>query len=125
MKDFYTQWKKEEQMPFSGWDFSYLKDRKTEELPPWDYISLAKELIKKWVNFFFDYNCGKCVPCREGLYRLREMLQKNEIDMVLLRSVLRAMRDTSFCPLGKSVYLPIDSMLESVKVNYKNKRDSK
>ncbi|MFA6146206.1 MAG: class I SAM-dependent methyltransferase [Patescibacteria group bacterium] len=47
MKDFYTQWKNEEQMPFSGWDFSYLKDRKTEELPPWDYISLAKELIKK------------------------------------------------------------------------------
>jgi len=47
MNDLYTQWKKEEQMPFSGWDFSYLKDRKTEELPPWDYISLAKELIKK------------------------------------------------------------------------------
>lgn len=85
----------------------------------------TKEVIKKWVNFFFDYNCGKCVPCREGLYRLKEMLQKNEIDMVLLRSVLRTMRDTSFCPLGKSVYLPIDSMLESVKVNYKNKRDSK
>ncbi len=85
----------------------------------------TKKLIKKWVNFFYNYNCGKCVPCREGLYRLKEMLAGNEIDMVLLRSVLRTMRDTSFCPLGKSVYLPVDSLLESVKVNYKNKRDTK
>lgn len=85
----------------------------------------TKNLIKKWVNFFYNSNCGKCVPCREGLYRLREMLAENTIDMVLLRSVLRTMRDTSFCPLGRSVYLPIDSMFESVKVIYKNKRDVK
>jgi NADH:ubiquinone oxidoreductase subunit F (NADH-binding) len=85
----------------------------------------TKKLIKKWVDFFFNFNCGKCVPCREGLYRLKEMLSENEIDMVLLRSVLRTMRDTSFCPLGKSVYLPIDSLFESVKVIYKNKRDAK
>ncbi|HRY36919.1 MAG TPA: NADH-ubiquinone oxidoreductase-F iron-sulfur binding region domain-containing protein [Candidatus Magasanikbacteria bacterium] len=86
----------------------------------------TRKLIKKWVDFFFAYNCGKCVPCREGLYRLKEMLDGGEeIDMVLLRVVLRTMRDTSFCPLGKSVYLPIDSMLESVKVIYKNKRDKK
>jgi len=85
----------------------------------------TKKLIKKWVDFFYNYNCGKCVPCREGLYRLKEMLSGDEIDMVLFRSVLRTMRDTSFCPLGKSVYLPVDSMLESVKVIYKNKRDAK
>lgn len=51
MNNFYSQWKKEEQMPFSGWDFSYLKDRMFEEELPWNYISLAKELIKKSTAF--------------------------------------------------------------------------
>ena len=86
----------------------------------------TKKLIGRWVDFFHNYNCGKCVPCREGLFRLKEMLDAGqEIDVVLLRAVLRTMRDTSFCPLGKSVYLPIDSLFESIKFNYKNKRDKK
>lgn len=47
MRELYTQWKKDEQAPFSGWDFSYIKNRlKTEQLP-WDYKKEAKKLIKK------------------------------------------------------------------------------
>ncbi len=47
MKDFYTIWKKEEKTPFSGWDFSHLKNRMIEEKPPWNYNLLAKRLVKK------------------------------------------------------------------------------
>ena len=47
MKSLYEQWKKDEQAHFEGWDFSYIKDRVTSERPPWNYNSLAKELISK------------------------------------------------------------------------------
>jgi len=47
MKNFYSQWKKDEQAPFVGWDFSYLNDRWTEEHPPWDYEALARKLIQR------------------------------------------------------------------------------
>ena len=33
-------------------------------------------LMKEWVDFFLQENCDKCVPCREGVYRLAEMLEK-------------------------------------------------
>lgn len=41
------QWKKDEQSPFQGWDFYYLRGRMVEEKPPWDYMAIAKELVKK------------------------------------------------------------------------------
>lgn len=47
MKDLIEQWKKDEKAFFRGWDFSYLKNRTKEGQPPWNYIKIAKELIKK------------------------------------------------------------------------------
>src|SRR5262245_44619752 len=35
------QWLAEEQVPFRGWDFSYLDGRMIEEALPWDYMALA------------------------------------------------------------------------------------
>jgi len=40
------EWKKEEQKPFTGWDFSYLEGRMIEEKPPWSYEDRVKELMK-------------------------------------------------------------------------------
>ncbi len=40
-------WKREEQQPFSGWDFSYLNGRMLEEQPPWSYSLRAAELLKQ------------------------------------------------------------------------------
>ncbi len=47
MKDLHSQWKKEYEAPFSGWDFSHLKGRLLDESPPWDYIKIARQLMKK------------------------------------------------------------------------------
>lgn len=46
-KKLIEQWKKDEAAVFEGWDFSYIKDRRTEEKPPWNYKSLAKNLVEK------------------------------------------------------------------------------
>lgn len=40
-------WRREEQQPFSGWDFSYLHGRMIEEQPPWSYSSRAAELMRR------------------------------------------------------------------------------
>lgn len=46
MEDYVTRWKQEEQAPFAGWDFSYLRDRMQEEQPPWSYLTRAGELMR-------------------------------------------------------------------------------
>jgi SAM-dependent methyltransferase len=38
-------WKREEEEPFVGWDFSALKGRMTESSPPWDYLALARAAL--------------------------------------------------------------------------------
>jgi len=40
-------WKREEQQPFSGWDFSYLDGRMLEGQPDWSYSARAIELLKQ------------------------------------------------------------------------------
>jgi SAM-dependent methyltransferase len=39
-------WKREEQAPFAGWDFSYLDGRMIEEQTPWSYPARAAELMR-------------------------------------------------------------------------------
>ena len=38
-------WRREEQQPFSGWDFSHLDGRMIEEQAPWSYSTRAAELM--------------------------------------------------------------------------------
>ncbi|MGD9099078.1 MAG: methyltransferase domain-containing protein [Anaerolineae bacterium] len=42
-----TTWKRKEQQPFTGWDFSYLDGRMFEEQPPWSYMSLAAARMRQ------------------------------------------------------------------------------
>ena len=39
-------WKREEQIPFIGWDFSHLDGRMIEDQAPWSYSSRAAELMR-------------------------------------------------------------------------------
>ena len=40
-------WLREEQQPFTGWDFSYLKGRMTSGQEPWSYLDRAAELMRR------------------------------------------------------------------------------
>ncbi len=66
----------------------------------------VRGLMKKWADFFAAENCDKCVPCREGTYRIAEILKKDKIDTALLEDVLFAMEKSSFCPLGRIAVTP-------------------
>lgn len=39
-------WKKDEEMSFQGWDFSYLENRWEDENLPWDYKYILKKYLK-------------------------------------------------------------------------------
>lgn len=76
----------------------------------------GRKLMKWWIEFFHNSNCGKCAPCREGLYRLKEELDKMKPNWLMMRAILETMRDSSFCPLGKSVHEPMMSFMEKIGV---------
>ena len=40
-------WKREEQQPFTGWDFSYLDGRMLEDQAPWSFSTRAAELMRQ------------------------------------------------------------------------------
>jgi SAM-dependent methyltransferase len=44
--EFIESWKREEQAPFTGWDFSHLDGRMLEEQAPWSYSTRAAELMR-------------------------------------------------------------------------------
>src|SRR3989344_4979722 len=56
-KELLKQWKKDENAVFEGWNFSYLKERMIEEIPHWNYIKIAKKLVRK-SNSVLDMETG-------------------------------------------------------------------
>lgn len=74
-----------------------------------------RELILSWLTFSANESCGKCTPCREGTYQLKKMVKESKkIPWEKMEPILDALEKTSFCPLGKSVPVPIRSYRENV-----------
>jgi len=47
LNELVQSWKREEQEPFCGWDFSHLDGRMVEEQAPWSYSTRAAELMRR------------------------------------------------------------------------------
>ena len=79
-------------------------------------------LLKKWVDFFLQENCDKCTPCREGLFRIKEMLEENPpsafggggLNRETFNDIFNVLQKTSFCPLGRTASIPFKSALEKL-----------
>lgn len=71
-------------------------------------------LMEKWAEFFLRENCDKCVPCREGVYRIAEMVKSRRLDRAFLDDLFFVLENTSFCALGKSVPTPFRSLINKV-----------
>ena len=74
----------------------------------------AENLIGKWLDFFLNESCGKCTPCREGIYRLKEIVSSPSPDWHLFRELLDNLEETSFCGLGCAVPWPVKSYINNV-----------
>jgi len=71
-------------------------------------------LMKTWIDFFMAGNCDKCVPCREGAYRIAEMIKSKKMDKTILNQLFSVLEQISFCPLGRSIPVPFRSLIEKV-----------
>jgi NADH:ubiquinone oxidoreductase subunit F (NADH-binding)/(2Fe-2S) ferredoxin/NAD-dependent dihydropyrimidine dehydrogenase PreA subunit len=71
------------------------------------------DVARYFVDFLCDESCGKCVPCREGLKHLREILNRivagegKEGDIELLEEIASVMKDASLCALGTTAANPV------------------
>ena len=80
-----------------------------------------KDVVMKWLDFFKNESCGQCVPCREGTYRLRNIMEEyfttGKLDKEVFEDLIFSLQNTSFCPLGR---ISVNAMLSYFK-NIKNK----
>ncbi|MCK4322123.1 4Fe-4S binding protein, partial [candidate division WOR-3 bacterium] len=71
------------------------------------------DMAKYFVSFLVTESCGKCVPCREGLKRMKEILERiskgegKEEDIELLEELGFILENGSLCGLGKSAANPV------------------
>jgi NADH-quinone oxidoreductase subunit F len=71
------------------------------------------DIAKYFVNFLEGESCGKCLPCREGLKRMSQILtditegRGKEGDIELLERLSATLIDTSLCALGSTAPNPV------------------
>lgn len=80
-----------------------------------------KKLMLSWIRFFQRESCGKCVPCREGTFRLKSVIERlengnfNENDREDFHKLVWVLDNTTFCPLGK---FSVTAIKDVVKYKY-------
>ena len=83
-----------------------------------DENSCMVDVARYFVDFLKGESCGKCVPCREGLRTMSEILTRitkgegREGDVELLEEISRVMVDSALCALGTSAPNPVLSTIK-------------
>ncbi len=82
------------------------------------------DVARYFINFLMEESCGKCVPCREGLLRMGEILTditegrgKME-DLDLIQDLSEVLKDASLCGLGQTAPNPVMSTLKYFRDEY-------
>jgi NADP-reducing hydrogenase subunit HndC len=78
-----------------------------------DEDTCVVDVARYFIDFLCDESCGKCVPCREGLKHMREILNDivsgngTESDIELLEGLSRVMSKAALCALGQTAPNPV------------------
>jgi NADH:ubiquinone oxidoreductase subunit F (NADH-binding) len=79
-----------------------------------------------FIDFCVDESCGKCVPCRVGTVKIRNMLDKIIAgesvpeDLDKLENLCTLVKTSSLCGLGQSAPNPVLSTLRYFKHEYED-----
>jgi NADH-quinone oxidoreductase subunit F len=80
-----------------------------------------RQILLRIASFFRRETCGQCVPCRVGVVRQEEALQRlvnakplgsAAQEIILLREMAQAMRDASICGLGQTAASALESAMQ-------------
>jgi len=75
-----------------------------------------KKLLRFWLNFFAEESCGNCTACREGTYRLRELIDSPKFNQELFNDLIENLELSSLCVLGSSLAIPVKSYFKNIKI---------
>jgi NADH:ubiquinone oxidoreductase subunit F (NADH-binding)/(2Fe-2S) ferredoxin/Pyruvate/2-oxoacid:ferredoxin oxidoreductase delta subunit len=82
------------------------------------------DVARYFVDFLKDESCGKCSPCREGIDRALEILERicqgagAEGDIETLESIGEMMKNFSLCALGTTASNPVLSTIRYFRDEY-------
>ena len=89
-----------------------------------DQDSCLVDILRHILNFFVEESCGKCVPCREGIFRIEEQMSKiyngnaTLEDLDLITELGETARDFSLCALGSGASAPILNGIKDFKKDF-------
>ncbi|MDN6486534.1 MAG: NADH-quinone oxidoreductase subunit NuoF [Ancrocorticia sp.] len=90
----------------------------TRALMMFDETVSVVRVISRWTDFYQHESCGKCTPCREGTFWMRQIMHRLEEgkgqpgDVDLLYEIAGNIQGRSFCALGDAAATPIKSGIE-------------
>ena len=82
------------------------------------------DIARYFIEFLKGESCGKCVPCREGLNRMNEILSNitqgkgTREDLKLLEDLAGVLKDGALCALGQTAANPVLSTLHYFRDEY-------
>ena len=91
-----------------------------------DDTTRMPDFSRYFMDFCVDESCGKCVPCRVGTVKIRDMLDKiiagnsEPEDLDKLEKLCTLVKTTSLCGLGQSAPNPVLSTLKYFKHEYED-----
>ncbi len=86
--------------------------------------SCMVDVARYFTEFSNSESCGKCVPCREGLYHIlkkMELITRGEAvaeDLDVLLQLGNSIKDSAFCALGQTAPNPLLTTLKYFKDEY-------
>jgi NADH-quinone oxidoreductase subunit F len=82
------------------------------------------DIARYFLNFLTGESCGKCVPCREGIYQMLKVLNRicagdgREGDIKLLEEISEIVKAASLCALGQTAPNPVLSTIRYFRGEY-------
>jgi NADH-quinone oxidoreductase subunit F len=90
----------------------------TRALQIFDETVSVVRAVSRWTDFYAHESCGKCTPCREGTFWLKQIMERLEHgkgtqdDIDKLLDICGSILFRSFCPLGDAATSCVTSAVQ-------------
>ena len=96
----------------------------TTALQLFDETTCVVRAVLRWSEFYAHESCGKCTPCREGVFWYVQILERlergegDEQDLETLLDVSDNILGRAFCALGDGATSPVTSSIQYFRDEY-------
>ncbi len=96
----------------------------TRALQVFDETVSVVRAVARWTEFYQHESCGKCTPCREGTYWLRQIMTRLEHgkgtqgDIDKLLDMCENILGRAFCALGDAATVPVTSGIKQFREEF-------